>query len=315
MWEFGNGSLSLIDRGYWNAARGYAVVRGAVLRTTGIQLKGLGFLLRRMRADVVFEACGFRWFLDHRVSSAFASLVSGSFLEPETQDILRHLADNATDGFVFVDVGANIGEMVVPMAAHPNCTRVIAFEPHPVCSEALRRNLELNHLDKATVRPALVGDGTPQPYVIDAASPNSGIRPEATNVGLTPTVRLDDELRDVSKCIMLIDVEGAELEVMRSGRAFIRSARPLIIFEYHDHTRQRFGLDDVLEVLGADYKLLRLRSDGRVDTTLTGTWNCVAVHPESPFWAVVQVRVHEERGGDDRCEEHGGHARELPLRH
>lgn len=283
--------MSLIDRGYWNAARGYAVVRRAVLRATGMQLKGLGFLLRRMRSDVVFEACGFRWFLDHRVSSAFASLVSGSFLEPETHDILRHLADNTTDGFVFVDVGANIGEMVVPMAAHPNCSRVVAFEPHPVCSDVLRRNLQLNQLDKATVRPALVGDGSPQPYVIDAASPNSGIRPGATHVALTPTVRLDDELRDVSRCIMLIDVEGAELDVMRSGHAFIQSSRPLIIFEYHDHTRQRFGLDDVLEVLGAGYELLRLRADGRLDTTLTGTWNCVAVHSESPFRAVVQERA------------------------
>ncbi|MGQ0813470.1 MAG: FkbM family methyltransferase [Gemmatimonadota bacterium] len=280
--------MSSADTWLWNAARAYAIIRGAVQRTTGLRLKGLGFLLRRLRTIKVFEAFGFRWFLDNRIAGTYASLVSESFLEPETHDFLHHLAGHCDSGFVFVDVGANIGEMVIPMAAHPNCTRVIAFEPHPVCAEVLRQNLSFNKLDNGVVRAVLVGDGTPQPYVIDvAASPNSGIRPNATGVELTPTVRLDDELGDIHNCVLLIDVEGAELDVMRGGQTFIRTSRPLIIFEYHELTRECFSLDDVLEVIGADYELLRLRRDGLLDDTLTSTWNCVAIPRHSVFSAIA----------------------------
>jgi FkbM family methyltransferase len=276
----------------WTAARGYSAFRGAVHRTTGIRLKGLGFLLRHLRTSKTFEALGFRWFLDPRIGGAFANLLAGSYLEPETQNFLHHLAENAEGGFVFVDVGANVGEMVVPMGSHPNCRRVIAFEPHPVCAEALQQTLALNRIRNAEVRPVVVGDGTLQPYVIDlAASPNSGIRPGAQGIELTPTAKLDDELRELPDCIMLIDVEGAELDVMRGGRTFIRQSRPVIIFEYHDRTRERFGLSEVLEVLGAEYKVFRLRTDGRLDTTMSGTWNCVAVHADSSFWPAARERM------------------------
>ena len=283
--------MGIRDRLIWKTARSYAVLRRLVQQTTGLELKGLGFMLRRLRGTADFEACGYRWHFDHRIASSFASLVSGSFLEPETQALLHHVAVNSPQGFVFVDVGANIGEMVVPMAAEPNCTRVIAFEPHPVCADVLEHNFRINGSRNAVVRPVLIGNGSPQPYVIDDAAPNSGIRPDVEGIELTPTVRLDDELGQVDRCVLLIDVEGAELDVMRSGRAFIERSQPLIVFEYHADTRKRFSLGDVLEVIGADYKLLRLRSDGMLDTNLDETWNVVAVHPDSTFWRVIEDRI------------------------
>jgi predicted RNA methylase len=56
---------------------------------------------------------------------------------------------NAMDlppGATILDVGANIGQVTVPVAAaRPDC-RVFAFEPIPVTAECLRRNVRANGL-------------------------------------------------------------------------------------------------------------------------------------------------------------------------
>lgn len=102
-------------------------------------------------------------------------------------------------------------------------------------------------------------------------------------------MRLDDELRDLDDAfVLLVDVEGAELEVIKSGRAVISRSKPLLIFEYHAETATRFSLADVLAVIGEDYELLRLRPDGRLDADLSDMWNCVAVSRQSPFAALLQ---------------------------
>jgi FkbM family methyltransferase len=280
----------------WPLIRQSGRLRRWVKATTGFRLKGLGFLLRRLRSDFQFFSCGFHWYLDHRIAGPYASLLACEFNEPETHIFLRSIADSANFDFAFADVGANIGEMVIPMAAHARVKHVIAFEPHPICAEVCRRNLELNGLPRGEVREVVVGDGSMQPYVIDEhSSPLSGIQPDAVHTEPTQTRRLDEQLTTSDPLILLIDVEGAELQVMEGARNLISAARPLIIFEYHAQTAKRFSLDAVRALLGADYEILRLRSDGRVDDTLRETWNCVAVHRGAPFYRLVQACRSESR--------------------
>lgn len=95
--------------------------------------------------------------------------------------------------------------------------------------------------------------------------------------------------------VMLIDVEGGELSVMRGGRGFLQTVHPLIIFEYHEVTRTHFSLDDVRAELGNDYELFRLRSDGFLDGNLLQTWNCVAVPRTSPFHALTRSLMTGDR--------------------
>ena len=83
--------------------------------------------------------------------------------------------------------------------------------------------------------------------------------------------------------ILLIDVEGAEVRVLKGGAAFIRAHRPLIIFEFNYVSQQVFCLDDVRKELGQDYSIWRLRSDGRLDQDFSQTWNCVGIHKDSVF--------------------------------
>jgi FkbM family methyltransferase len=277
----------------WQLTRIYSRLHAWVKDRSGLRIKGVGILLRRLKFDRVFEARGFRWFFDHRIATTYWRLIGGSYSEPETISLLTFVADQVEEPVILVDVGANIGEMVVAMAGRPTVARVIAFEPHPICVDVCNRNLALNGL-RADVRSLLVADGTAQPYVIDPNyAPTSGIQPKGADTGLTPTVRLDDELAVSAACILLIDVEGAELAVMKGGQSFIRQQRPLIIFEYTSLLqRHSFTLSDVSRVLGAGYGLFRLRQDGRLDRQLDDTWNCVAVHEESIFMPICRQRIN-----------------------
>ena len=75
---------------------------------------------------------------------------------------------------------------------------------------------------------------------------------------------------------------------MRGGRRLIRSARPLVIFEYHEGTRTHFSLDDVRTEPGEDYDLFRFRSDGFPDNDLRLTWNCVAGSRASHIYTIAK---------------------------
>lgn len=274
----------------WKAAKLYSGLYGRVKDATGRNLKGIGFLLRRMKHDREFESSGFRWHFDHRIAATYVRLPGGSHNEPETQDFLQYVVGAVGPGVTFVDVGTNIGEMVVPMAAHRNVTRVIGFEPHPICAEVCRRNLLLNGL-KADVRSMLVGDGTAQAYVVDPVyAPTSGIRHDLPHAPRTPTMTLDDQLDVDGTCVLLIDVEGAELDVMKGGARFIAKVRPLIVFEYNYVNRGLYGLEEVRAVLGPAYDIVRLRSDALLDRELDDTWNCVAVHETSVFRPIMEKR-------------------------
>lgn len=275
----------------WQTAKLYSALYGRVKDLTGRNIKGLGFILRRLKHDREFESGGFRWYFDHRIAGTYMRLPGGSHNEPETQDFLRYVVGAAGPGVTFVDVGTNIGEMVVPMAAHPNVTRVIGFEPHPICADVCRKSLALNALTKADVRSVLVGDGSEQAYVVDPRyAPTSGIRHDMPDAPRTRTVTLDDQVDVDGTCVLLIDVEGAELDVMKGGARFITRVRPLIVFEYNYVNRELYGLDEVRAALGPDYDIVRLRSDARLDRELDDTWNCVAVHRASPFAAIMETR-------------------------
>ena len=276
----------------WQTARAYSWLYGKVQDRLGRNIKGLGIILRSIKTDREFEAAGFRWFFDHRIAGTYARMVGGSPNEPETQSFLRFVADALEPPVTFIDVGTNIGEMVVPMAAHANVRQVIGFEPHPVCVDVCRKNLALNALGKADIRSMVVGDGSAQAYVVDPRyAPTSGIRYDRPDAPRTRTATLDEQLMGVEgTTILLIDVEGAERDVLAGARNFIAAHKPLVIFEYNYVNREMYSLDEVRAVVGDAYEIVRLRRDGFLDRNLDDTWNCVAIPRDTLFAKVTEQR-------------------------
>ena len=134
-------------------------------------------------------------------------------------------------GRMFLDVGAHIGSIVAAVARHCPTARIVAVEAIPEKAARLRRKFP-----KAEVHCCALAEreGEAAFFVDEARSGYSslarggGSRLREIRVPLT---RLDTLMRGADVDLVKIDVEGAELGVLRGAEALMASARPAVMFE------------------------------------------------------------------------------------
>jgi FkbM family methyltransferase len=186
------------------------------------------------------------WWLDPEVA------LRGADAEIETVKWFRSVIE---PGMTVIDVGANVGQMTLEMAHLVGPTgRVIAIEPGPGNLAVLRRHVEGNgfadrvkviaaacctrhggkmELDIPGKKVDAVGSGFQLSGIGIAQNPATASRPSAKL--LVNTVSLDglmEELK-ISPAVLKIDVEGAEIEVLRGGRDMLRKNRPALSVGFH----------------------------------------------------------------------------------
>jgi FkbM family methyltransferase len=233
---------------------------------------------------------------------AYCLLPAGYWNEPETHLFFDKLLARDAYQFHFIDVGASVGEMVMDIAARPGALSVLAFEPQVQCADVVSRSAALNGFRQVSVRPVALSDRSGAAEFCSAGrSPTAAHLAEDTahsgNTARVLVSTLDEECSVISgNVLMLVDVEGAETKVLAGGADLVRRTLPCIIFEYNDISKKHFGLDEIRKVLGGDYQIFRLRSDGMLDNDFGCTWNCVAVHPRS-IWAAKCQSLLIGRGG------------------
>ncbi len=172
-------------------------------------------------------------------------------------------------GMTFLDAGANEGVYTVFAAARLGRQGTVwAFEPSQREIARLRRNLDLNKLSPR-VFPIALAENAGQAEISVAGYGHEGLntlgtffneieesRREAINVA-----RLDDVVSEnpLSRLdVIKIDVEGAELKLLRGAAATLQRFRPLILFEASDRALQRQGSsrEELLDYLrGQNYQL------------------------------------------------------------
>jgi FkbM family methyltransferase len=257
-------------------------------------LPGLGFALRRIKKDRVLDIDGRKMFLNHKVAVCYGRHISGAWNEPETHTFLNRVISKLNMPVAFVDVGANIGEMVIDASRHENVTKIFAFEPIADCTEAIKKSLDLNHVQNYSIIQKLVGSDTGvsrfgASRTIGGSSILSKESSESGNEVAMTT--LDLELLSIQNdAIILIDVEGYEPQVLKGGLRFIEERKPLIIFEYNHVSKMHFKSGDIQKILGDSYSIFRLRSDAMLDNNIENAWNCVAISKDSNFSALGLIR-------------------------
>jgi len=273
---------------WFAAAYAYAHVYRILHRYAGVDVRGLGWLMRRIGRDLILEVDGVKTFMYSPIAGSNAMHLIGRWNEPETHVFLRRVLRGHPGGVTFVDVGANVGEMAVDLARHPAVAAVIAFEPVASCVHALTVSAAVNGLTNLRVRPCAVSD---EPGVVTFTT--SRTNPSSSGIGgmgdvqiEVPTTTLDGEFPEpVNEAIVLLDMEGAEHAALLGARTLLARDRPLVIFEFNHVSRRHFTLESVQSLLGSDYEIYRLRTaDGLLDRVFDDTWNCVAVHRRSRFY-------------------------------
>jgi FkbM family methyltransferase len=170
-------------------------------------------------------------------------------------------------GTVVLDVGAHAG--IYTLAAARRGARVVAFEPAPEPRARLESHLRWNDL-QAEVEPLVVSDrdGPVTLYGAGVGRTSSLLR-DAVHVGAAAPIRVEAvsvdsycERRGIAPGVVKVDVEGAELAVLRGMARTLETARPVVFVELHPVWVA--GLGDSVEELpsiaaGAGYGLERLR--------------------------------------------------------
>ena len=255
----------------------------------------VGFFLRKIKRPRTVNVDGLLFQFEPEVSTCFGRMIGGSFNEGGTHKLLKRVLKYVEKVDLFVDVGSNIGEFVIDVAFSGKVARVIGVEPNPGCVRSCLKSLELNALKNVQLIQKILTDSH-EAVRFDMRGENANghsIFAPPTESEVIYSSTLDDEVQDeYPSAILLIDVEGAEALVLKGGEKFVAVNLPFIIFEYNHISKAHFSLDDIRRILPEGYEIFRLRSeDGFLDRNLQETWNCVAVHENSPFGGVLEEIV------------------------
>lgn len=279
-----------------NLAKTYDNINTFIRPVVKRNLRGRGYLLRKVKSDHIFMLHGNKMFFNHEVAGCYVGLINGKYTEPETHLFLRMIIEDLDAEVNFVDVGANIGEFILDLASYEKVKHIFAFEPHPECARTCGINVSINGLDNKVhvIQKILSEDTAPVNFYFNSISPNaSGITDKNMILeSMQYPSTLDIEIGESTlPTILLIDVEGYEPLVLKGGKHFISTNKPLIVFEFNETSKKIYNLNDIKHILGNQYEIYRLRNDAYLDSQFNDTWNCVAVNLFSLFYPSVQSRL------------------------
>jgi len=163
-----------------------------------------------------------------------------------------------TEGRVVVDVGAYVGDSAIYFALR-GAKRVIAVEPHPGAFAEMLDNIKLNNLEGVII-PINAGLASKPGKVCieDVGVEATGVtyRRPGDCPNAVPVVTLSELISrfgiNVDDAVLKMDCEGCEFDVILNDYKHVRLFRGLV-FEYHPRFVNK-SLDDLLKVLGKDYK-------------------------------------------------------------
>lgn len=162
--------------------------------------------------------------------------------EPSVVGALQDWLGPGRSGF---DVGAHVGyETLVMAVLVGKGGRVVAFEPEPALSRVLERNVERNRPSLAasvTAVPAAMGTENGRACFREGPSSGKGHLAEAPPPPEEDEVDIDVEVLTLDEAarrfgapdLVKIDVEGAELGVLRGAQRLLGRVRPVFVVEAH----------------------------------------------------------------------------------
>jgi FkbM family methyltransferase len=171
---------------------------------------------------------------------------NGSAVE-EMHSLLREAREG---GGLLVDVGAHHGLMSVMFCLAAPSNRVVGFEPSLPLADVAKRLAELNRLaDRMSFHTELVGEkpGVTRTWLDEHHFIRVDAPPEGQITTETRVRTLDEICATLAPAVVKIDVEGAELEVLRGAMETLRTHRPVLLLEIHLNEMEARG-DDPREI-------------------------------------------------------------------
>lgn len=191
--------------------------------------------------------------IKRRITNSTAPIEAADYTEVERAEQIFYL-DYLRSGMTVFDVGANVGELTLLFSRFAGSGGAVhAFEPsagafkrlETVCVAAGRRNVVLNNLALADKKGFIRLHVYPDDFLSfnsQAARPlkDYGVNIEPVGIEEISATTVDDycaEHKIGQIDLLKIDVEGAELQVMRGAETLLKSGRiKCLTFEFGQTT-------------------------------------------------------------------------------
>lgn len=185
---------------------------------------------------------GMKWFVGAGVHSCW--------LGTYESDKQNALVEFVRPGMTLYDIGAHAGFYTLLFSRLAGAEgKVYAFEPYPDNVRFLLRHVRLNSLSNTYVVEAAVAEATGLCSMsVDFDGYQNRLSPDKRSPLVVPTIALDDFDRQPPN-IVKIDVEGAEIEVLRGAKRVIAKHRPAIFLALHG-AKQRVDCAAILREAG-----------------------------------------------------------------
>lgn len=155
---------------------------------------------------------------------------------PYELPMLEDMRKRLSAGDLVLDIGANIGNHALYLAAAARC-RVVAFEPNASLCDALTASIAINNFKKhISVQPFALGRENATGHFTRELPENLGAQSIELGEGDIHVVPLDGFSFRTAVAAIKIDVEGMELDVLQGGEALLMADRPLVYVECADLT-------------------------------------------------------------------------------
>lgn len=213
-------------------------------------------LLRRLRSEAQLLARGNRGIpvqvcgVPFLVTPETAAALDPRYEEGKFEAVLSDLREGDTA----FDLGAHHGLYTLAMMKRVGDSgRVAAFEPCPASYGRLRRNVSLNPERARVILESLAvagRSGWTELWVDDADLTSSSLASRSGRAVRVGAVTLDDYCArtGLRPRLLKIDVEGAELEVLRGAEHLIRTTRDLTL-HLEVHVAPGLVIDDLARFL------------------------------------------------------------------
>jgi FkbM family methyltransferase len=171
---------------------------------------------------------------------------------------------NVQPNDIVFDVGANVGYYTLLSAVLiGNRGHVFAFEPFPRNLDYLRRHMLMNQITNVTILDCAVTDASGEIGFVPG--PNASMGHVAATGSLSARAfSLDDLFVDhviPMPNVIKIDVEGAELAVLRGAAGLLAEGRPTIFLSTHGEALHEESCDQLRRI---GYCLSPLNADSLV---------------------------------------------------
>jgi FkbM family methyltransferase len=229
--------------------------------------------------DVVLDMSGMKMkvFSPRRNRIGRALYVSGIW-EPEVTGAFRALIK---PGDTVFDIGGDAGYYTLLFRkCAGESGHVVVFEPIPKAYERIKENLALNAFTNCTLVKEALGSQAGS-FVLERPFEDSRINLTKSAAGesdITVQVERFDTLADQLSLpvpdLIKIDVEGAELEVLRGMERLVADHHPDFVIELHPQHLPQFGasVEDVLNWLRQRGYQLRALDAGEISTSEATTF-------------------------------------------